>query len=174
MDSQNDLHHYRTLETTESRWNSLAEQDGNQVVSFILWIKNGESGFGAVWIAEESETISRLGTIQVVKPEEDTTEVLTLFETERRQLVTHSIIARALSALIDPAKLDTLQSDRAANPRLRKACYWLHVAKMDEFPQLLLSMLQGTPGRHADKWRRSRSYGISPSWSGSDASYLTI
>ncbi|MDA7644200.1 hypothetical protein N8564_03250 [Verrucomicrobiales bacterium] len=39
---------------------------------------------------------------------------------------------QALSALIDPAKLDTLKSDRAANPRLRKACYWLHVARVDE------------------------------------------
>ena len=38
---------------------------------------------------------------------------------------------QALSALIDPAKLDTLKSDRAANPRLRKACYWLHVAQVD-------------------------------------------
>ena len=38
---------------------------------------------------------------------------------------------QALSALIDPAKLDTLKSDRAANPRLRKACYWLHVARVD-------------------------------------------
>ena len=37
---------------------------------------------------------------------------------------------RAPSALIDPAKLDTLESDRAANPRLRKACCWLYVAKL--------------------------------------------
>jgi hypothetical protein len=33
----------------------------------------------------------------------------------------------ALAALTDPAKLDTL-SERAATPRLRKACYWLHEA----------------------------------------------
>jgi hypothetical protein len=38
---------------------------------------------------------------------------------------------QALASLIDPAKLDTLKIDRAANPRLRKACYWLHVAKVD-------------------------------------------
>ncbi|MDB4632756.1 hypothetical protein OAG85_03625 [Verrucomicrobiales bacterium] len=38
---------------------------------------------------------------------------------------------QALASLIDPAKLDTLKSDRAANPRLRKACYWLHVAQVD-------------------------------------------
>jgi len=27
-----------------------------------------------------------------------------------------------------PAKLDTLKGDRAANQRLRKACYWLHAS----------------------------------------------
>lgn len=38
--------------------------------------------------------------------------------------------AIALRSLIDPAKLDTLKGDRATNTRLRKACYWLHVATM--------------------------------------------
>jgi len=41
-----------------------------------------------------------------------------------------NVSVRALSGLIDPAKLNTLKSDRAANPRLRKACYWLYVAKV--------------------------------------------
>ena len=31
-----------------------------------------------------------------------------------------------LANLTDPAKLDTLTGKRAATPRLRKACYWLH------------------------------------------------
>ena len=31
-----------------------------------------------------------------------------------------------LANLTDPAKLDTLTSKRAATPRLRKTCYWLH------------------------------------------------
>lgn len=34
-----------------------------------------------------------------------------------------------LAPLIDPAKLDTLKGDRAANPRLRKICYWLEEAR---------------------------------------------
>jgi hypothetical protein len=32
----------------------------------------------------------------------------------------------ALTSLTDPAKLATLQSDRAANPRLLKCVYWLN------------------------------------------------
>ncbi|HEY1121305.1 MAG TPA: hypothetical protein VGE67_06875 [Haloferula sp.] len=33
-----------------------------------------------------------------------------------------------ISSLIDPAKLDTLKGDRAANTRLRKIAYWLEVS----------------------------------------------
>lgn len=35
----------------------------------------------------------------------------------------------ALTALIDPEKLATLQTKRAANPRVLKCVYWLHDAK---------------------------------------------
>lgn len=40
-----------------------------------------------------------------------------------------SEVVRILSHLIDPDKLDTLTGKRAATPRLRKACYWLHKAE---------------------------------------------
>ena len=36
-----------------------------------------------------------------------------------------------LAPLIDPAKLDTLKGKRAATPRLRKASYWLEMARRD-------------------------------------------
>lgn len=36
--------------------------------------------------------------------------------------------AEAVTMLTLPAKLDTLKGDRAANQRLGKACYWLHVS----------------------------------------------
>ena len=35
----------------------------------------------------------------------------------------------ALVSLCDPAKIATLTSDRAANPRVRKITYWLEVAR---------------------------------------------
>ena len=37
----------------------------------------------------------------------------------------------ALAALCDPAKIATLRSDRAANPRIRKIAYWLEVARLN-------------------------------------------
>jgi hypothetical protein len=40
-------------------------------------------------------------------------------------------VQTALTSLSDPAKIATLQSDRAANPRIRKIAYWLEVARQD-------------------------------------------
>ena len=37
----------------------------------------------------------------------------------------------ALVSLCDPAKIATLTSDRAANPRVRKIAYWLEVARQN-------------------------------------------
>ena len=37
----------------------------------------------------------------------------------------------ALTSLCDPAKIATLEGDRAANPRVRKIAYWLEVARRE-------------------------------------------
>jgi hypothetical protein len=42
-----------------------------------------------------------------------------------------SVERTALIALCDPAKIATLQSDRAANPRIRKIAHWLEVARLN-------------------------------------------
>jgi hypothetical protein len=42
-----------------------------------------------------------------------------------------SVERKALVALCDPAKIATLKSDRAANPRIRKITYWLEVTRMN-------------------------------------------
>jgi len=42
-----------------------------------------------------------------------------------------SVDRTALVALCDPAKIATLQSERGANPRIRKIAYWLEVARLN-------------------------------------------
>ncbi len=42
-----------------------------------------------------------------------------------------SVERTALAALCDPAKIATLQSERGANPRIRKIAYWLEVARLN-------------------------------------------
>lgn len=40
----------------------------------------------------------------------------------------------ALRSLCDPAKIATLESDRAANPRIRKIAYWLEIGRREGRP----------------------------------------
>lgn len=40
----------------------------------------------------------------------------------------------ALTSLTDPAKIATLESDRAANPRIRKIAYWLEIGRREGRP----------------------------------------
>ena len=40
-------------------------------------------------------------------------------------------IREALVNLCDPAKIATITAERGANPRLRKICYWLEMARQD-------------------------------------------
>ena len=52
-----------------------------------------------------------------------------------------------LAPLIDPAKLDTLTGKRAATPRLRKACYWIEVARRGgETPAAVIESAQRLTG----------------------------
>lgn len=63
-----------------------------------------------------------------------------------------------VAPLIDPAKLDTLKGDRAANRRLRKIVYWLESARLDgNDPVAVIDQAQiqvgysGTPRAREDK-----------------------
>ena len=40
-------------------------------------------------------------------------------------------IRTALVSLCDPSKIATITADRGANPRVRKICYWLEMARRD-------------------------------------------
>jgi len=46
-------------------------------------------------------------------------------------LASADIIRTALVSLCDPAKIATLTSARASNPRVRKICFWLEMARRD-------------------------------------------
>jgi hypothetical protein len=41
------------------------------------------------------------------------------------------VVRTALAALCDPAKIATLQSERGANPRIRKIAYWLEIGRRE-------------------------------------------
>lgn len=47
---------------------------------------------------------------------------------------TQDAVHTALTSLADPAKIATLESDRAANPRVRKIAYWLEIGRRQGRP----------------------------------------
>jgi hypothetical protein len=52
-----------------------------------------------------------------------------------------------LSSLVDPAKIDKLQGERAANPRLRKMIYWLETARRaGDDPEAVVTSAQKQAG----------------------------
>jgi hypothetical protein len=54
-----------------------------------------------------------------------------------------------IAPLTDPGKLDTLAGARAATPRLRKACYWLEVARSEGVePLAVIEAAQRRNGSH--------------------------
>ena len=62
---------------------------------------------------------------------------------QSRQGATTRTVAEIISNLTLPAKLDTLKGDRATNPRLRKACYWL--MQSDNPEEVIESAIANTP-----------------------------
>jgi hypothetical protein len=53
----------------------------------------------------------------------------------------------ALRSLCDPVKIATLESDRAANPRIRKIAYWLEVARQEgRLPETEMAVAMGAIG----------------------------
>jgi hypothetical protein len=49
--------------------------------------------------------------------------------------VSRADVLAILTPLVDPAKFDTLKGERAANPRLRKICYYLESASLSSPPK---------------------------------------
>ncbi|MCB1094181.1 MAG: serine/threonine protein kinase [Verrucomicrobiae bacterium] len=78
----------------------LLEQEGDSLGPYVLRQRIGTGGFGVVWMAEQSEPISRMVALKVIKAGMDSQQVLARFEAERQALamMDHPNIARVLDA----------------------------------------------------------------------------
>ncbi|MEZ5327964.1 MAG: tetratricopeptide repeat protein [Verrucomicrobiales bacterium] len=79
---------------------TFTEAEGDQIGPYKLRQRIGEGGFGTVWMAEQSEPISRMVALKVIKAGMDTRQVLARFEAERQALamMDHPNIAKVLDA----------------------------------------------------------------------------
>lgn len=63
-----------------------AEYPGQLVGRYKLLEQIGEGGFGTVWLAQQSEPVTRRVAVKVIKPGMDTRQVIARFEAERQAL----------------------------------------------------------------------------------------
>ncbi len=77
------------------------EDDANKVIgNYKLLQKIGEGGMGMVYMAEQTQPVSRRVALKIVKPGMDSREIMARFEAERQALamMDHPNIARVLDA----------------------------------------------------------------------------
>jgi serine/threonine protein kinase len=76
------------------------EQEGQWIGRYRLLQQIGEGGFGSVWMAEQTEPVSRKVALKIIKAGMDTREVIARFEAERQALamMDHPHIAKVLDA----------------------------------------------------------------------------
>jgi serine/threonine protein kinase/tetratricopeptide (TPR) repeat protein len=78
----------------------VVESSGSRIGPYKLLQKLGEGGMGAVYMAEQQEPVRRLVAAKLIKPGQDSAQVLARFEVERQALalMDHPNIARVLDA----------------------------------------------------------------------------
>ena len=79
---------------------SSSEAVGSYLGPYKLLQRLGEGGMGTVWVAEQQEPVKRRVAVKVIKPGQDSAQVLHRFDAERQALalMDHSNIAKVLDA----------------------------------------------------------------------------
>ena len=78
----------------------LSERAGDTIGAYTLIRQIGEGGMAVVWLARQSEPVSRNVALKIVKPGMDTRSILARFELERQLLahLNHPHVASVLDA----------------------------------------------------------------------------
>lgn len=79
---------------------AATEREGERIGRYKLLQEIGEGGFGTVWMAEQTEPVTRKVALKIIKLGMDTREVIARFEAERQALamMDHPNIAKVLDA----------------------------------------------------------------------------
>ena len=99
MDSKND-DRAKPLAANSQTSERPGEHEGQMIGRYKLLQRLGEGGFGIVWMAEQTEPVSRKVALKIIKQGMDTQEVIARFEAERQALamMDHPHIAKVLDA----------------------------------------------------------------------------
>ena len=79
---------------------AATEREGERIGRYKLLQEIGEGGFGTVWMAEQTEPVTRRVALKIIKLGMDTREVIARFEAERQALamMDHPNIAKVFDA----------------------------------------------------------------------------
>jgi len=93
-------HSVHTIFVTPGPDDPATEQGGERIGRYKLLQRIGEGGFGSVWMAEQTEPVTRRVALKIIKQGMDTREVIARFEAERQALamMDHPHIAKVLDA----------------------------------------------------------------------------
>jgi serine/threonine protein kinase/tetratricopeptide (TPR) repeat protein len=91
-------------ELTED-YNPIVERQGTVIGPYKLLQQIGEGGMGAVFMAEQTESVRRKVALKIIKPGMDSAQVIARFEAERQALalMDHPNIAKVFDAGTTPA-----------------------------------------------------------------------
>jgi serine/threonine protein kinase len=94
----------RTVAMAPGEMAGQLEHAGLVIGRYKLLQKIGEGGFGSVWMAEQTEPVTRRVALKIIKQGMDTHEVIARFEAERQALamMDHPNIARVFDAGATP------------------------------------------------------------------------
>jgi tetratricopeptide (TPR) repeat protein/serine/threonine protein kinase len=112
-----------------------AERPGSVIGPYRLLQQLGEGGMGAVFLAEQTEPVSRQVALKIIKPGMDSRQVIARFEAERQALalMDHPNIARVLDAGTIPGEPGCVSAGR---------------------PYFVMELVQGVPfTRYCDEHR---------------------
>ncbi len=122
---------------------------GEELGPFTIVSLIGEGGFGAVYLAEQTQPIRRRVAVKVIKPGMDSAEVLARFETERHALamIDHPGVARVYDAGVSRSGLPYFAMEYVPGSNITRYCYE-HNLTIDQRLDLFLAVCAAVQHAH--------------------------
>jgi serine/threonine protein kinase/tetratricopeptide (TPR) repeat protein len=128
---------------------AATEPPGERIGPYRLLQKLGEGGMGTVWVAEQSEPVSRRVALKLIKAGMDSSQVLRRFEAERQALalMDHQNIAKVLDAGATPQGRPYFAMELIKGIPITKYCDQQHLTPRERL-ELFIPVCQAVQHAH--------------------------
>lgn len=127
----------------------VTDQVGKQIGPYKLLQQIGHGGFGVVYLAEESTTLSRRVALKIIKPGMGSKEVIARFEAERQALamMEHDNIARVFGGGTTDEGLPYFVMELVKGVPITDYCLGKHLSPNERL-KLFISVCRGVQHAH--------------------------